>query len=97
MKNEKSFDIARNIRAIEGLKVDLLGAVTELFRSLQGSSGGDILVETLAQVIFSTWRLAGRLGVPMDQVNARLNGKVETLRAGEPKAAAMELPYLYRG
>jgi hypothetical protein len=63
MKHERNFDIARSIRAIEGLKVDLLGAVTGLFRSLQGGADGDALVETLAQVIFCAWRLAGRLGV----------------------------------
>lgn len=97
MKEEKRFDIARNIRAIEGLKVDLLGAVAGLFRSLQGGPDGDTLVEMLSQVIFCTWRLAGRLGVPMEQVNARLNGKAQTLRAGEPEAAAVELAGISRG
>ncbi|NLG36741.1 MAG: hypothetical protein GX549_01905 [Clostridiales bacterium] len=97
MKHEKSFDIARSIRAIEGLKVDLLGAVTGLFRSLQGGPDSDALAETLSQVIFYTWRLAGRLGVPMELVNARLSGKVESLRVGEPDAAAVELAGISRG
>jgi hypothetical protein len=97
MKHERNFDIARSIRAIEGLKVDLLGAVTGLFRSLQGGADGDALVETLAQVIFCAWRLAGRLGVPAERVNARLDGKFEALRAGEPEAAAVELADIQRG
>lgn len=97
MKHERNFDIARSIRAIECLKVDLLGAVTGLFRSLQGGADGDALVETLAQVVFCTWRLAGRLGVPAERVNARLDEKINTLRAGEPEAAAVELAGISRG
>lgn len=71
---ETELDITKNLRAIEWLKCELLGAVTLLFRGILKGSEERIL-EALAQAVLALYLLARRLGIGF----ARLDAKVRSM------------------
>ncbi|MDI3538422.1 MAG: hypothetical protein PWQ41_414 [Bacillota bacterium] len=71
---EKELDVTKNIRAIEWLKTELLGAVTLLFRAILKGSEEHIL-EALAEAVITVYLLARRLGIGF----ARLDAKVKSI------------------
>lgn len=94
MAFDSGFDIARNIRAIESIKVSLVESVAALLRATLGSERQETLSDALAQIIHCVWRLAGRLGVPMEDVNRRLEDKNRLHWRQDPDAARCELPLM---
>ncbi|NLG86982.1 MAG: hypothetical protein GX489_07955 [Firmicutes bacterium] len=68
---ETELDITKNLRAIDWLKTELLGAVTLVFRAaLRGSE--EVLSEALAQVILIVYLLGRRLGISFATLDSKL-------------------------
>jgi hypothetical protein len=81
MREPEEFDIARNIREIEALKVGLLAGVSEVYQLMQnGGEGREALGEALAGVMFSTLELAGRVGVSMEDLDKRVTRRMREKR-----------------
>lgn len=68
-------DIARNIRAIEWLRTELIGIVGVLCRAmLKGSS--ELMLDALSGLIMTTYLLGRRLGFTFSRIDARLSEKL---------------------
>lgn len=72
---ETELDITKNLRAIDWLKTELLGAVTLVFRAaIKGSE--EIIADALAQVILIVYLLGRRLGIGFATLDNKLLGLV---------------------
>lgn len=72
---EKQLDITKNVRAIEWLKCELLGAVTLLYRAtLRGSE--EHILDALAQAVLAVYLLARRLGIGFARLDAKVRAMV---------------------
>lgn len=65
-----SIDITKNIRAIEGLKCDLLNDLSTLFRYMQKPAQLEDGEETLASMLLHLYLLANKLGLDFTQLDA---------------------------
>lgn len=74
-------DIARNIRAIEWVKAQIIEGVATLFKALIKNSE-DAIADALATIIMSCYILARRLGVGFNRVDESmlhtLNAEIES-------------------
>lgn len=75
------FDVTGNIKIIEWIKAELLGAVTSLYRTLlKGAKASqDVILDCLAGIIILTYLLGKRLGLDFSSVDIKIQNK---LRAG---------------
>lgn len=88
MQDLGEFDIARSIRAIEGLKVSLLSQMAQLYGLMQGKEDGvESVADTLAALVLTACRLSERLGVGMEELSGRMEGRIRTAQATDPEAA----------
>lgn len=72
---QREMDIAKHIKMVEWLKVELLDNITGLFRGLlQGSEA--LWAECLANIVISAYLLARRLGMNYAQVDRRILEKL---------------------
>ncbi len=62
MYREQDFDIARNIKAVEWLKTELVLNAGQVCRALL-TAKDEIAVQSLANIMMSSYLLAKRLGV----------------------------------
>lgn len=70
-----SLDIARNARAINWVKAELLGGVADLYKSIL-RGGDELVLETLASIIIATYVLARRLGISFETLEAKVLNKL---------------------
>ncbi|MDB5083512.1 MAG: hypothetical protein JWN30_398 [Bacilli bacterium] len=69
-------DIAKNIKLIEWLKVELLDNVSTLFRGfVRGSES--VLSDCLANIVISTYVLSRRLGVSIEDLDQQVVDKLQ--------------------
>lgn len=81
MKEPDDFDIARNIRDIEALKTGLLSGVAGVFELMADTGAGrEALGEALAGVVFNAMELAGRVGVPVDDLDRLVTRRIRNKR-----------------
>ena len=75
----EDFDVTGNIKIIEWLKVELLGAVTSLYRALlKGTKASqDILMECIASMIILTYLLSRRLGIEFSSIDLKVQNKLK--------------------
>lgn len=75
------FDVTANIKIIEWIKVELLGAVTSLYRTLLKGvkASQDHILDCIAGIIILAYLLAKRLGLDFTSVDIKIQNK---LRAG---------------
>jgi hypothetical protein len=93
MQDLGEFDIARSIRAIEGLKVSLIKQVAQVYAAMQGAEdGAELVADALAGLVLTTCRLSERLGVGMEELSGRMEGQIRTAQAAHPEAAQDALP-----
>lgn len=73
------YDVTGNIKAIEWIKTELLGAVTSLHRVLiKGSKASqDMILECLASIIILTYLLSRRLGIDFSSVDLKIQNKLK--------------------
>lgn len=69
-------DIARNIKIIEGLKVQLLTAVAELFSGLYQGAEDDVLDALSASVVI-LFSMANRLGISIRSIDIAIEDKLQ--------------------
>lgn len=79
MKEE--LDVTGNIKTIEWIKVELLEAVTSLYRALMkgAKTSQDVMSDSLADIIILAYILSRRLGVDFSSVDIKIQ---EKLKAG---------------
>lgn len=72
-------DVTGNLKAIEWMKTELLGAVTSLYRVLlKGAKAGqDMILECLASIIILTYLLSRRLGIDFSSVDMKVINKLK--------------------
>lgn len=77
-------DIAKNIKSIEWVKVELISSLSGLFKSLlKGDT--DTIIDNLALLVLNGFLLLKRIGVNYGQLEVRLYEKTEALiKAGHP-------------
>ncbi len=68
-------DIARNIRVIEWLKTELLGAVVALFKGMIKNSE-EAIEDALASMVITVYVLARRVGINFVQLDIRIESKI---------------------
>lgn len=75
----EDFDVTGNIKIIEWLKVELLGAVTSLYRVLlKGTKASqDVLMECIASMIILTYLLSRRLGIEFSSIDLKVQNKLK--------------------
>lgn len=73
--DNREVDIARNIRLLEWLQAELVGAVASLLKAtIRGSQ--EAILDALAGVIMTTYLLGRRLGLSYTRVDLRLEDKL---------------------
>lgn len=77
-------DIAKNIKSIEWVKVELISSLSGLFKSLlKGDT--DTIIDNLALLVLNGFLLLKRIGINYGQLEVRLYEKTEALiKAGHP-------------
>ena len=70
-------DIARNIRAIEWLKAEIIDGIASLMKALL-KNGEDAIVDALAAIVISCYLLGRRLGFGFNRVDERVMQKLES-------------------
>lgn len=77
-------DIAKNIKSIEWVKVELISSLSGLFKSLlKGDT--DKIIDNLAMLVINGFLLLKRIGVNYGQLELRLYEKTDALiKAGHP-------------
>ena len=73
------YDVTGNVKAIEWIKTELLGAVTTLHRALlKGTKASqDMILECLASIIILTYLLSRRLGIDFSSVDSEIKAKLK--------------------
>lgn len=73
-------DVAGNIKVIEWLKTELLGAVTALYRVLlKGTRASqDTILDCLAGIIILVYLLSRRLGLDFSSVDMKTQNKLRS-------------------
>ncbi|HBM76274.1 MAG TPA: hypothetical protein DD429_12085 [Clostridiaceae bacterium] len=73
------YDVTGNVKAIEWIKTELLGAVTTLHRVLlKGTKASqDMILECLASIIILTYLLSRRLGIDFSSVDSEIKAKLK--------------------
>jgi hypothetical protein len=89
MTREQDFDIARNIKAVEWLKTEIVLNAGQVGRALL-TAKDDIALQALANMILSSYLLAKRLGVSFSRLEDVLQR-----RALEASAEGHELEQWY--
>jgi NTP pyrophosphatase (non-canonical NTP hydrolase) len=74
--NSEKGSITKNLKIIEWLKSELLGNISTLFKSMASDNQFDLL-DVIVSIIMTTYLLARRLGYSFDQVDKKLNKKLE--------------------
>ncbi len=74
--SKPDLDIARNLRTVEWLKVELLGSLASLFKALTSSSEERIL-DALANIIVGSHILGKRLGIPFSRLGNKVENKIK--------------------
>jgi hypothetical protein len=71
--------ITGNIKVIEWVKVELLGAVTSLYKALLkgAKSSQDMIRECLADIIILAYLLSRRLGMDFSSVDREIENKLK--------------------
>jgi predicted nucleotidyltransferase len=69
-ENKKN-NITKNLKVIEWLKSELLSSISHLFKVMI-SGKQDKIIDSLANLIISTYLLAKRLGVSPDRIERRI-------------------------
>ncbi|MGI6362690.1 MAG: MazG-like family protein [Bacillota bacterium] len=75
-------DIARNLKIIEGLKVQLLSVIAELFSGLYRGLESNVL-DALSAAIVILYSMADRLGISIRQIDMAVEEKLQD-RAANP-------------
>ena len=74
--NPKDKSITKNLKVIEWLKTELLGNVSSLFKLMIKKQEEKILT-VLANIVMSAYLLAKRLGYSFQQLNRRLEERLQ--------------------
>jgi hypothetical protein len=69
-------DIARSLKIIEGLKVQLLSVIAELFSGLYKGLEGNVL-DALSAAIVILYSMADRLGISIRQIDMAVEEKLQ--------------------
>ncbi|WDV45865.1 MazG-like family protein [Clostridiaceae bacterium M8S5] len=77
MKND--VDITKNIKVIEWLKCELLSSISSLYESLmhETKQSREVVIDVLANIIFVTYLLGKRLGIPFQKLDAKIKSKIK--------------------
>ena len=77
--NERSIDIAKNIKLIEWLKSEMLTSLAELFRLLTNGIKGtqNAIVDCLANIIIVCYLLGKRLGIQFSSIDKNREKKIK--------------------
>lgn len=76
-------DIAKRIKAIEKLKLEVLSTTNDIFQAMGGESpaASEAVGEMLSALIVSTYRLGITVGVSPKDMDRRAENRLRTLKA----------------
>ncbi|AGB42479.1 hypothetical protein Halha_2606 [Halobacteroides halobius DSM 5150] len=74
--NSKDRSITKNLKIIEWLKTELLDNVSTLFKAMFNKDDEFELLDIIVKIIMSAYLLAQRLGYSFDQVDRKLEKKL---------------------
>lgn len=77
--SNKGLDITKNIRLIEGLKGDLLLAVSQLYNEMASETcenTREVALDTLSDTIIISYLLSRRLGIDYPTMERRISSKI---------------------
>ncbi|QSO50890.1 hypothetical protein JZ785_18660 [Alicyclobacillus curvatus] len=87
--------IARKIRSVENVKVQMLQQLTDVFRSIQSGNERD-MAETLGGLVGLTYYLGRQLGLDLSAVDEQAqNAWIHSLRGHEVDSADIEFVQEY--
>lgn len=75
MQSHADIDIARDLKSIEWLKVELLEGVTGLFKGMRDASD-EVILDRLISVILSSYIIGRRFGVDFNRLDLKLKQAV---------------------
>jgi hypothetical protein len=74
--SKPDLDIARNLRTIEWLKVELMGGLATLYKALI-SNNNERILDALANIIVGCYILGKRLGIPFSRLGTKIHNKIK--------------------
>lgn len=76
---DDDLDVTGNVKTIDWLKTELLGAVTSLYRILlKGTKASqEVIMECLAGMIILTYLLSRRLGIDFSSIDLKVQNKLK--------------------
>lgn len=80
MNREQDFDIARNIKAVEWLKTEIVLNAGQVCRALL-TAKDELAVQSLANVMLTSYLLAKRLGVSYGRLEDAVQRRAESAEA----------------
>ncbi|GAB6137169.1 MazG-like family protein [Halanaerobaculum tunisiense] len=75
--NSKEGSITKNLKIIEWLKTEILDNISKLFKSMVGDNDQFELLDIIASIIMAIYLLAQRLGYSFDQLDRKLEKKIQ--------------------
>ena len=81
-RENRDVGIAKNVRAIEWLKAEILSRLGQLSRSLLDAEE-DAVVESMAAIVSCVYLLARRVGITFSRLDARVDQRLrDSIRSG---------------
>lgn len=77
-KENRKFNITRNLKTIELLKTEVLDGISSLFKAMIPNHEKKI-INSLVRLIISAYTLGRRLGVSYDHLEQELNSQIQDL------------------
>lgn len=79
---DRNFAVAKNVRVVEWLKIELLSGVTNLFRAMTKNSE-DAWLEALSGIVTTAYVLARRLSISFTRLDSKIETKLRSYIAEE--------------
>ncbi|HHW56283.1 MAG TPA: hypothetical protein GXX15_01170 [Clostridia bacterium] len=74
---ENNLEIAKNIRNIENLKIEILGKIYSLLKAFNEDESGEVLLDNLCDILISTYLLGEKLGYDFDEIDKAVMKKLK--------------------
>lgn len=70
-------DIARNLKAVEWLKSELVANVAGLYRAMLKGAADDAATDLLANIVITSYLLGKRIGISFSKLDSRIEQKIK--------------------
>lgn len=73
---EQEVDIARNLKAVEWLKSELVANVAGLYKTMLKGAADDAATDILANIVITSYLLGKRIGINFSKLDSRIEQKI---------------------